>query len=238
MKHYRSSIPKTARERVTATFVDNPKKYQAEYVLNGEIVGIRYFHGTGDVEVERPLKNGLTHGTMYWSDTPGRISFAEPYSNGLPHGVARQWSDDGKLIGTYTMKRGTGIDLWRCERSGRKGSYYLSEARYLKDGKWHGFEWWLKESRKSLWQERHFREDELHGNERRWNWNGRLDRGYPRYWVSGKRVAKRQYLRECARDPALPTFREKDNRPQRKFPPEVAAQLGGAAAAPARGRAG
>jgi len=38
MKHYRSSIPKAARERVTATFVTSPQKYKVECLLNGKLV--------------------------------------------------------------------------------------------------------------------------------------------------------------------------------------------------------
>jgi hypothetical protein len=143
---------------------------------------------------------------------------AEPYRNGLPHGAAKQWADDGTLIGTYTMKHGTGLDLWWC--GGRECSY-VTEARYLKDGKLHGFEWWLKADGKSVSEERHFAENLLHGIERSWNRAGRLRRGYPRYWIHGLRVSKRQYVRACSSDPSLPPFREAENRPERTFPPEV-----------------
>jgi hypothetical protein len=224
MKHYRSSIPQAARERVTATFVTCPQKYKVECVLNGKVVGIRYFHNTGELADESPLKNGLTHGTVYRSDVPGKLLSAAPYSHGLPHGTARQWSEDGKLIGAYTMRHGTGIDLWWCE-SFENGLPYLSEARYVKDGKWHGFDWWLNEDQKSVWEERHFRNGQIHGIERLWNWKGRLHRGYPRYWVNDLRMTKRQYLRARAKDPTLPPFRKTDNRPQRRFPAEVIANL-------------
>jgi antitoxin component YwqK of YwqJK toxin-antitoxin module len=220
MKHYRSSIPKAALERVTATFVTGPQKYKVECILNGKVVGIRRFHETGELEYECPLKNGLAHGIEYRSDVPGELLSAEPYSNGLPHGTARQWSKDGKLIGSYTMRHGTGIDLWWCE-SFENGLPYLSEALYVKDGKRHGFDWWLNEDQKSVWMERHFRSGQMHGIERSWNWQGRLKRGYPRYWVNDVRTTKRQYLRACANDPTLPHFRETDNRPQRRFPSEV-----------------
>jgi hypothetical protein len=224
MKHYRSSIPKAARERVTATFVASPQKFKAECILNGKVVGIRHFHETGELEFECPLKNGLTHGIAYRSDIPGMLLSAEPYSNGLPHGRARQWSEDGKLIGSYIMRRGTGIDLWWCE-SFENGLPYLAEARYLKGGTRHGFEWWLNEDRKSAWRESHFRNGQMHGIERSWNCQGRLHRGYPRYWVNDVRMTKRQYLRACAKDPTLPSFRKTDNRPQRRFPAEVIANL-------------
>jgi antitoxin component YwqK of YwqJK toxin-antitoxin module len=224
MKHYRSSIPKAARERVTATFVNSPKKYKVECVLAGEPVGIRYFHETGELALECPMKNGSMHGIEYRSDVPGKLLSAEPYSNGLPHGNARQWSHTGKLLGAYTMKHGTGVDLWWQEGFENRPSY-LAEARYYKAGKRHGFEWWLNEDQKSVWEESHFRSDERHGIERHWNSQGRLCRGYPKYWVNDARVTKRQYLRACAKDASLPPFREADNRPQRKFPPEVAAHL-------------
>ena len=223
VKNYRSSIPKGARERVIATFVSGPQKYKAKYILNGKVVGVRCFHESGELEYEWPLKNDLTHGIVYRSDIPGKLLSAEPYFNGLPHGVAKQWSDDGKLMGTYTMRHGTGLDLWWCGY-GRRGSPYLSEARYVKNGKWQGFEWWLNPDQKSVSQERHFQDDQMHGIERSWNQRGSLRRGYPKYWVKGQRITKRQYLRECANDATLPFFRQKDNRPYRNFPPEVSAR--------------
>ena len=148
---------------------------------------------------------------------------AEPYSNGLLHGTAKQWSDDKRLIGGYTMQHGTGIDLWWCEDPDERIPY-LTEARYLKDGKWHGFEWWLNKDQKSVHEERHFRDDLMHGIERSWNLKGARRRGYPKYWVNNVRVTKRQYWRECVKDPTLPPFPDSDNQPQRKFPPEVIRQ--------------
>ena len=66
------------------------------------------------------------------------------------------------------MKRGTGLDLW-WQEGYESGRAYLAEARYVKDGKWHGFDWWLNEDQKSVWQERHFQSDQQHGIERSWN---------------------------------------------------------------------
>jgi antitoxin component YwqK of YwqJK toxin-antitoxin module len=225
MKHYRSSIPKAARERVTATFVSGPQKYKAEYMLNGNVVGIRYFHETGELSNEYPLRNGLTHGIVYRSDKPGKLLSAEPYFSGLPHGTAKQWSDEGKLLGMYTMNHGTGVDLW-WQRSPNRAPY-LAEARYLQEGKWHGFEWWwFSENRRALGVERHFWNNKVHGIERSWNQHGRLRRGYPKYWVSDERVSKRQYIRACAKDPTLPPFRERDNLRKRKFLPEIKGHMG------------
>jgi hypothetical protein len=222
VKHYRSSIPKAARERIVATFVDSPQKYKAAYILGGKLVGERYFHKTGELSYERPVKNGLTHGIVYRSDTPGKLLSAEPCFRGKLHGTARQWSNDGRLIGTYKMKHGTGIDLW-WQESGN-GVPHLSEARYLKDGMWHGFEWWWLGS-KELTQEAHFWNGKEHGIERRRNLQGRLHRGYPRYWINDERVSKRQYVHACTTDPTLPPFRERDNQPKRRFPAEIRVHL-------------
>jgi hypothetical protein len=224
MRHYRSSIPIAAKERVVSTHPSNGLKQKVECVLDGEVVGVRWFDQDGSMGSETPLKNGVRHGTMYYfhgSDRTLRVNFAEPYRNGLAHGTARQWSTyDGASIGCYTMKRGTGIDLWRGEAySG--SSIHLQEARYLKDGNWHGFEWWLNEDQKTVHQENHFWENLQHGILRRWNADGRLMRGYPRYWVRNERVTKRQYMLACLQDHNLPSFCEADNRPRRKFPPEV-----------------
>ena len=224
MKHYRSSIPQNAEERVVATRLSGRQRFKTEYILNGEVVGVRQFDENGQLEFERPMKNGVTHGTLY-NVVDGVVTFAEPYRNGLAHGIAKQWSIDGEPIGFYTMRQGTGLDLWRCEANWDNGRVFLSEVRYVKEGKWHGFEWWLNEDQKSAHTEHHFWENLQHGIERRWNSRGRLSRGYPQYWVNNKRITKREYLRACGEDPNLPRFRESDNRPRRKFPSEVLAAI-------------
>jgi hypothetical protein len=47
VKHYRSSIPKAARERVASTYEPNRAKHKAEYVLDGRIVGLPSFGKDG-----------------------------------------------------------------------------------------------------------------------------------------------------------------------------------------------
>jgi hypothetical protein len=104
------------------------------------------------------------------------------------------------------------------------------EARAVNAGRFHGFEWWLEQDQKSVHQEAHFWQDLQHGIRREWNSDGKLRRGFPQYWVNNERVAKRQYLRACAKDPNLPAFRAGDDLPQRTFPPEVQAAIAEAAA--------
>jgi hypothetical protein len=151
---------------------------------------------------------------------------ATPYARGFEHGVARQWGDDGRLLGTYRMNRGTGIDLWWDETWRKPRRRYLAEVHSLRRGLPHGFEWWLDEDQRSVSQERHWQDGELHGIERNWNRYRRLRRGFPKYFVAGRQVTRREYLRAAMTDSSLPQFREKDNRPRRDFPREIARHLG------------
>ena len=77
---------------------------------------------------------------------------------------------------------------------------------------------WLNEDQRSVWIERHWIRGNLHGIERKWNEQHRLRRGWPRYFVGGERVNKRQYLRAAKQDPALPRFDKRDHLPERRFP--------------------
>ena len=219
---YITSIPHEAEERVTEVYPDGTRK-EVECWLNGQRVGRRHFHASGELRGECAFRVGVQHGMLYRWDEPSKLLSAEPYENGVPHGTAYQWADDGRLIGTYTLDHGTGIDLWWHDWS--DGSVTLAEVHSMQDGAPHGFEWWLNPDER-LWWERHWQRWKLHGIEREWNTRGRLCRGYPRYWVHGERVTKRQYLKAAAQDPSLPPFRAEENEPQRTFPPEVAAHLG------------
>jgi antitoxin component YwqK of YwqJK toxin-antitoxin module len=220
LSEYRSSIPAAATEQVIETYDDGRPK-RCEYLIDGAAVGVRFFHEGGQPMFEYGLKDGLPHGMQYRWDIPGVLLSAEPYVDGLPHGTAMQWSDDGQLVGSYTMVRGTGIDLWwgGCDERA------LSEARYIESGQRHGFEWWIHPNQRQVTEELHCWHGQPHGIERQWNEQGRLRRGYPRYYVDGERVSKRRYLRACAARPELPPFREQDQRPERDFPPQVARHL-------------
>lgn len=201
---------------------EDGRPQKAEYLVGGAVVGVRFFHESGEPAFEYGLKDGRLHGVLYRWDIPGVLLSAEPYVDGLAHGTAMQWSDDGELVGSYTMERGTGLDLWW---GGCGGERALAEARFMRDGQRHGFEWWIHPNQWRVTEERHCWRGEHHGIEREWNERGRLRRGFPRYYVDGERVSKRQYLRAQTVRPELPPFREQDQLPEREFPPEVARHL-------------
>jgi hypothetical protein len=219
----RSSIPRGARERVLSRYASGARQ-RVEYRVDGKVVGRRDFHETGELEAEWPERNGRAHGVQQRWDTPGELLSTTPYRHGLEHGTARQWRD-GKLIGSYRMVRGTGIDLW-WGACGSDSPITLSEARYFRHGQRHGFEWWINSDQRSVFEESHYHDGIAHGIARQWNGHGRLRRGFPAYWVQGQQVTKRAYLAAAKLDPTLPPFRELDNLPRRSFPPELAAALG------------
>lgn len=110
----------------------------------------------------------------------------------------------------------------------------LAEEREYQDGLRHGYERWWNCDNATVWQEEHYWRGEPHGIFRRWNERGALRRGYPRYFVAGRQVARRKYERARRDDPTLPPFTLADNAPGRRLPAAVAltsAQAG----APKRG---
>lgn len=218
---YVSCIPQEAQKKVI-TKCDEEDWERTEYYIGNEMVGIRSFHPCGALELEYAFRNGVKHGWQYRWDHPGLLLSAAPFENGVQHGTAYQWDDDGRLIGSYTMEQGTGLDLWW--QDWEDGSVDLQEVHPYVDGLSHGFEWWFCQ-RDRLSDERHWVRGILHGIEREWNYAGGMSRGYPRYWLQGERVTKRQYIRALELGADAPPFRPEENKPFREFPPEVAQHL-------------
>lgn len=209
----KSSIPDGAAEVFVEVESSGHRLFKC--VMNGEEVGCRRRGDHGELFEEHGLKDGRYHG--YWRQwgPDGKLEFETLYVNGLEHGTARQW-DNGKLVCSYEMDYGTGVDLYGGVRA-------LSEERHMNDGFRHGFErWW--DDNNTVWQESHFKRGKEHGVFRHWNHRGGPRRGYPQYFVDGSRVTKRQYLRAAALDPSLPPYREEDNNPERELPPEYLSQ--------------
>lgn len=197
-------------------------KRKAEYRVRGKLVGVRFFEKTGEPSMEWGIRNGKQHGRMYTWWPPGHLLPVETYKNGASHGTALQWDENGRLLGSYTMAKGTGIDLWWQDWG---EEVFLHEVHYMKDGAPHGWEWWINDDQRTVWDETHWHEGELHGIQRRWNIQGRLRRGFPKYWLHNKQVTRRIYVKACSNDPALPLFRNADNLPARIFPAEIRKHL-------------
>lgn len=226
MKPRKSDIPQHASERVIREYSEEGSFIYlrlTECVLDGQTVGQRAYDADGHLIIETPLRNGKKHGREYIWNEIGTLESVEPYANGKIHGLAKQYGRNGRIIGTYRCIHGTGFDIWRQERG--DGSIIISEIHSLQDGLPHGYEWWLREDQRSVWHERHWQQGVVHGSERLWNSKGSLQRGYPKFWVQGKAIRKAAYLKAAQEDKTLPIFRENDNRPQRRFPAEIATLL-------------
>lgn len=224
-RRYKSSIPADAKPRIVERY-DDGRKRCVQYFVNRKLVGERTYDEEGYLYLERPYKDGMIHGVEYWWYFDGVLTSAAPYKDGKPHGVAKQWSQSGKLIGTYKMVHGTGIDLWWTSLNfDDEPPFLLSEVHYVRDGRPHGYTWFLEHDQKSVFVEYHFSEGVEHGIQREWNAHGRLCRGYPQYFVAGKKVDKRRYIRAAAKDKSLPEFRLKDNDAHRVFPKEIRKHL-------------
>ena len=210
MKTARRIIPQNAREKVVKRH-DKGFKQVALYYASRKLVGHRSWDNEGHLAQEYAIRNNEKHGVFvsYWPN--GIANWVTHYVDGKEHGISRQYDYKGKLIGKYRMRHGTGVDLW-FDAPGE-----LSEERYVRDGKWDGFErWWS--TRHSVFAETHFKENLEHGIKREWTAGGNLRRGYPRYFIRGNRVSKREYERACKEDPSLPRYRSEDDSPKRTQP--------------------
>jgi len=214
MKQLKSDIPENAVERRVEGYDG-----LTECVVDGRVVGRRVYNKKGRIVRETALKNGMRHGNEIEWDDDGTLLSVEPYFEGQIHGLAKQYGRSGKVIGTYRFVHGTGYDIWRGEWG--EGFASVSEVHSMQDGVPHGYEWWLDPDQRGVYHERHWCEGKYHGIERRWNHRRKLHRGYPKYWIRGEAVTKRQYLKAAKSDKTLPRFRAKNNFPRRQFPPVI-----------------
>ncbi len=132
MRRFKSDIPPNVVEQVTREFRrDGGAVYHrvAVCTLKGEVVGQRAYGEEGQLVTETPLRNGSKHGREYQWDDDGRLSLIEPYVNGKIHGIAKQYGRDGSVIGTYSIRHGTGYDIWRVEEE--DGAINISEISHV-----------------------------------------------------------------------------------------------------------
>ena len=209
------AIPADAVEVMTETYEDGSKR-TADYQIGGETVGRRFWNSSGILGMEYGLKDERMHGLFRTWYENGQLLHISYYIEGKEHGEAKQYDENGNQIGSYVMERGTGLDLWYHNQGGS-----LAEEREYCDGKLHGYERWWNEDNQTVHEESHFWNGVEHGIFRSWNRQHKLSRGYPRYFIHGKRVTKREYVRACHADPTLPPFIVEDNQPFRKLPAGV-----------------
>jgi antitoxin component YwqK of YwqJK toxin-antitoxin module len=216
---YKPSIPATAVE-VVEDYHQNGAKRSASYFVDGEKVGYREWFEDGQLSFEYAMRGGVQHGPEYRFYPNGQLEEKETYRDGRFHGTGMQWSEDGRLLVTWKLVNGAGLDLW-CDCS----TGTLAEEHYWPEEEELGYKREWNPDEKTIWQEYFYVLGKgYHGVWREWNEKGRLRRGFPLYFVNDKTVTKREYLKACARDPSLPPFRVEDNDPHRELPAEYRAQ--------------
>jgi antitoxin component YwqK of YwqJK toxin-antitoxin module len=216
-RNYRSSIPRAAKEVIEVTFENGIKK-SAFFFLQRKKVGYREWDEDGKLEFEYEMRNGKKHGREYcfWSGQPSEVT---PYRNGLIHGTGTQWADDGTVLITYRLINGTGLDLWCDNQTGT-----LSEELYWPKNGELGYRRNWNDDETTVNTEYFFNGKGYHGVWRKWYSEGKLRRGFPHYYVNGKRVTKRQYFKASEKDGTLPRYSPEDNQPSRKLPSEYMSQ--------------
>jgi antitoxin component YwqK of YwqJK toxin-antitoxin module len=217
MKHMKSEIPLCVIEKPIREYQEEPLKgYRTvDCLFKGNLVGRRVYNHEGIMVLETPMKDGLKHGREITWDDNGKLLSIEPYAKGKIHGTAKQYGQNGRVIGIYKIKHGTGFDIWRQEDE--DNGVFVSEIHALKDGFPNGYEWWFASPEQDLILERHWQMGKLHGIERVWNSKSRLRRGYPKFFIADQNVSKQKYIKMTLMDKTLPVFREKDNLPYRKL---------------------
>jgi hypothetical protein len=205
----RPRIPASAREKVTA-FHETGTKSDSEFWLNRRLVGRAWWDEHGRPGIVSGLRNGVRVG--YRVDyRDGTLVYAEPFKDGLVHGWAKQFDSRGRLVFKSPFKNGTGTDYW-CDDRG-----LLCEERPLVAGKRSGCERWWNEDQKTVYEETGWLDGAEHGIKREWT-KGRLDRGYPKFFIRGKRVPKKSYAAAARHDPTRPPYRPEDDLPKRRLP--------------------
>lgn len=229
---YKSDIPDGVTQKLVKKYREKRSSdgvTQAIYLreedclLQGVVVGKRFYDKEGELCIEQPLKDNLLHGRVcFFSD--GWLELIEPYFEGMMHGVAKQYDQDGKLLGTYRMSHGTGLDIWRCRRA--DGSVGVAEIHSMKHGTLHGYEWWFDCEDGRLWSEAHWHAGRRHGIERNWIKGKRSVYSKPIFWINDEKVTKREYVKACETDKTLPPYRDVDDLPARTLPSRVQKLLG------------
>jgi antitoxin component YwqK of YwqJK toxin-antitoxin module len=185
-------------------------KATSEFWFRGRLVGRAFWDSDGSLCMAVGLRDGVAVGLQI-EYRDGAVVYAEPFAKGVIHGLAKQYRRDGRLLLVSPFTQGTGTDFW-CDERGR-----LAEEHPLVQGKPSGTERWWNPDQTTVFSETEWLNGVWHGASRHWT-DGRLDRGFPKFYVRGKRIAERAYLRLARQDPGLPPYRPEADSPARTLP--------------------
>lgn len=176
---------------------------------NGAKVALATWDEQGRLLWTVPLdRDGKRHGVEREIEE-GRTVWLVPWDHGTQHGLAQHLATDGALLATSVFVRGKGVDVY-CEADGS-----LSEYREIENDVRHGIERWGDPTCPYI--EEHLHRGRDHGIRRRWH-EGRLEAGYPRYFVDGEEVPRERYVQAALDRPELPPDLRHEDEPARTLP--------------------
>jgi len=167
------------------------------WTLEGCIWSEKYFDHLGrrtGLEVDR-----FPDGRMAW-----RVSWVR----GQMHGVAMQFDETGRVIIRSRSVRGRGVDVFTNLR-------HISEFREMENSTLHGVTRWGDPLRP--WSEEHYLRGQRAGVFREWT-RGKLQKGFPKYFIDDAEVSRAEYRRSGKTRPELPRDLRSEDAPKRTLP--------------------
>jgi antitoxin component YwqK of YwqJK toxin-antitoxin module len=191
--------------------------------VGSTVVGARYYNPEGKLICDSPIKDMKIHGKEREWFSNGVLKYEGNYLDGLKDGVFYQYNSEGKLLGTFEIKNGTGIELYWHDNgqlaqeieytkgvvTGRKRSWssggkLLEEELYNTHGR--------KEGASSRYYPNGKLEQTLQYFDihdfcivRRWNELGEPEAGTPYVFFNGQRLDKEAYGYLLKKVNALPS---------------------------------
>jgi hypothetical protein len=111
---------------------------------------LRKYHDNGTLASETTLVDGIPHGVLREWHRNGILAREEPLNQGAIDGTVRQWDDQGRLLGSCELIKGTGVHrswyangrLW-SEIAYLDGKLSGRQSVYWEDGELIGVTYWL-----------------------------------------------------------------------------------------------
>jgi hypothetical protein len=75
-------------------------------------VNSRFFYRNGRIHTESRERAGNLHGAYRVWHRNGPLAEELRYRHGLMHGVSRDWDETGRLLGSFTMVKGSGLQRY------------------------------------------------------------------------------------------------------------------------------
>ncbi len=216
-----SNIPAGAAERDLPVRPGSAFDKRLGYFAGEQLVGERFFYDNKQVQSELVLGVGGRNGICRTWHPNGQPRSLIPYRNGSIDGTAKQWSSDGKLLGSFQMIGGTGMEIvWNekgaiysitsyCQgkKSGLMTKYFpsgsIQSVQTYKDDRMEGLGYLFHSSR-AVRQVATFKDDGVIGPLLILDEAGKPVSGTPTWHFEGKAISREEYEHLRIASPSLP----------------------------------